>query len=188
MQLSITGRKINVSQWIKDYAEEKIGGAARVFDIDPLTIEVVLTHEKNPANPTPFKCEVTMRAAGHVIHVEENEEEVHAAIDVASAKVTRQLRKYKTRITEKRIRTAERDAQASHSAGSELDLDALMEDLTRDEIVREKLVTVDEISEDEAAIRFDLLGHDFYLYRDEDGKAAVMYKRNDGGLGVVKEK
>ena len=104
MEITITGRRMPITDPIRAYAEEKIGNSMKVMDINPLTAEVVLQVEKNPANPTPAKCEVTMRARGHIIRVEETDENMYAAIDVAAAKVLRQLRKYKTRIKSQRLR------------------------------------------------------------------------------------
>lgn len=190
MELTVTGRKFAITDWMKEYCDEKIGNAARVFDIEPLTIEVVLTQEKNPANPTPAKCEVTLRAGGHVIHVEENEEEIHAAIDVASAKVTRQLRKYKTRVVDKRNRGAEKQAaiEASGAVGDDLDLDALMAELSEDDIVRTKEVELRPMKLEEAMVDFDLLGHDFYLFLDDETeRVCVLYNRKDGGYGLLKQ-
>ena len=87
MEITITGRRMPITDPIRAYAEEKIGNSMKVMDINPLTAEVVLQVEKNPANPTPAKCEVTMRARGHIIRVEETDENMYAAIDVAAAKV-----------------------------------------------------------------------------------------------------
>ena len=190
MELTVTGRKFSITDWMKEYCDEKIGNAARVFDIEPLTIEVVLTQEKNPANPTPAKCEVTLRAGGHVIHVEENEEEIHAAIDVASAKVTRQLRKYKTRVVDKRNRGAEKEAvrELQGAVGDNLDLDALMAELSEDDIVRTKEVELRPMKLEEAMVDFDLLGHDFYLFLDDETeRVCVLYNRKDGGYGLLKQ-
>ena len=189
MELTVSGRGFNVTDWMREYCDEKIGSAARVFNIDPLTIDVVLSQEKNPANPTPARCEVTLRAAGHVIHVEENEENVAAAIDVAAAKVTRQLRKYKTRVMDKKILTQEREAQREiEGAGASLDLDALMDDLSEEDIVRTKELDLIPMSVDDAMIDFDLLGHDFYMFLDSDSnKVCVLYNRKDGGYGLLKQ-
>ena len=52
MDITITGRKMPVTEALRAYAEEKIGNSMKVMDIDPLTAEVVLHVEKNPANPT----------------------------------------------------------------------------------------------------------------------------------------
>lgn len=190
MELTVTGRKFDISDWMKEYCDDKIGSAAKVFDIDPLTIEVVLTQEKNPANPTPAKCEVTMRAAGHVIHVEENEEDIHAAIDVAAAKVTRQLRKYKTRIVDRRGRAADKQAvrEMEGAVGDKLDFDELMADLSKDDIVRTKKVALHPMLLEEAMFEFDLLGHDFYMFIDADTeKFCVLYNRKDGGYGLLEQ-
>lgn len=133
MDITVTGRRMNVSDALRDYAEEKIGNSMKAMDIAPLSAEVVLQVEKNPANPTPCTCEVTMHAKGHIIRVEENEESLFAAIDVAAAKVLRQLRKYKTRVLNKRL-----NAEPVNKQATDVDYDALMQELSGEdeEIVR----------------------------------------------------
>ena len=188
MKMKVTGRKFDITQWMKDYCEEKIAPSVRVFDIDPIDIEVVLSQSKNPANPNPAKCEVTMRIGKHTIHVEETEQEIHAAIDVASAKVTRQLRKYKTRLQDKRIQDAGRQRQyeITQSSSEDLDFDALMQELSEESIVRKKGVTLVPMTLDEAVVEHDMLGHDFFLFIDADtNKFSVLYNRQDGSLGVI---
>ena len=86
MSITVTGRKMPVTDALREYAEEKIGNSMKVMDIDPLVAEIVLFVEKNPANPRPAVCEVTLRTKGHIIRVEEHEEDMYAAIDVAAAK------------------------------------------------------------------------------------------------------
>ena len=87
MSITVAGRKMPVTDALRDYAEEKIGNSMKVMDIDPLVAEIVLYVEKNPANPRPACCEVTLRTKGHIVRVEECEEDMYAAIDVAAAKV-----------------------------------------------------------------------------------------------------
>ncbi len=183
MEITIAGRRMPVSDSLRSYAEEKIGNSMKVMDIDPLNAEVVLQVEKNPANPTPCKCEVTMRARGHVIRVEENEESMYAAIDVAAAKVLRQLRKFKTRVIDKKIASA-----PAKQGGGELDLDGLMEELSKDdEVVRVKELVLEPLTEEEALIQIDLLGHDFFAYIDRDTNAVnILYRRSNGGYGLLK--
>lgn len=182
MEITITGRKMPITDPIRAYAEEKIGNSMKVMDINPLTAEVVLQVEKNPANPTPAKCEVTMRARGHIIRVEETDENMYAAIDVAAAKVLRQLRKYKTRIIDKKI------ADAPAKAGTELDIDGLMKELSADdEVVRVKELVLEPLTEEEALVQIDLLGHDFFAYIDRDTNAVnILYRRENGGYGLLK--
>ena len=186
MDITITGRKMPITDALRAYAEEKIGNSMKVMDIDPLTAEVVLQVEKNPANPTPACCEVTMRARGHIIRVEEYEENMYAAIDVAAAKVLRQLRKFKTRVIGKKISQGNTEKKAT-----ELDIDGLMEELsaTDDEVVRVKEIEFQPLTEEEALVQIDLLGHDFFAYIDRDSNNVhILYRRDNGGYGLLKQK
>lgn len=186
MDITITGRKMPITDALRAYAEEKIGNSMKVMDIDPLTAEVVLQVEKNPANPTPACCEVTMRARGHIIRVEEYEENMYAAIDVAAAKVLRQLRKFKTRVIDKKISQGNTEKKAT-----ELDIDGLMEELsaTDDEVVRVKEIEFQPLTEEEALVQIDLLDHDFFAYIDRDSNNVhILYRRDNGGYGLLKQK
>ncbi|MEG0758902.1 MAG: ribosome-associated translation inhibitor RaiA, partial [Raoultibacter sp.] len=160
----------------------------KVMDIDPLVAEVVLFVEKNPANPRPAVCEVTLRTKGHIIRVEESEEDMYAAIDVAAAKVLRQLRKYKTRVVDRKVRAgAEKTVEPIATNGASLD--ELMEELSGDEeVVRVKEIEFEPLTEEEALVKIDLLGHDFFAYTDRDTSLVhVMYRRDDGGYGLLKQ-
>lgn len=191
MSITVSGRKMPVTDALHDYAVEKIGNAMKVMDIDPLNAEVVLSKEKNPANPRPDTCEVTLRTKGHIIRVEEREEDMYAAIDVAAAKVLRQLRKFKTRVIDRKVRTGEKaiDATPYPESTGELDLDELMDELSDDEVVRVKEIEFAPLTEEEALVQIDLLGHDFFAYTDRDTNLVnVLYRRDDGGYGLLKQK
>lgn len=191
MSITVAGRKMNVSSSLREYAEEKIGNAMKVMDIDPLDAEVVLLAEKNRSNPRPATCEVTLRTKGHVIRVEEHEEDMFAAIDVAAAKVVRQLRKYKTRVIDRKLRADDENIRvAKPITEGEFDPDALMAELSADdEVVRVKEIEFAPLTQQEALIEIDLLGHDFYAYTDRDtGLVNVLYRRNGGGYGLLKQK
>ncbi len=185
MEITITGRKMPVTDSLKDYAEEKIGNSMKVMDIDPLVAEVVLHVEKNPAIARPAVCEVTLQTKGHIIRVEEHEEDMYAAIDVAAAKVVRQLRKYKTRVVDRRVRADETIRTADDGSS---DYDALMDELSDDEVVRVKELAFEPLTEEEALVKIDLLGHDFFAYTDRDsGNTCVLYRRDEGGYGLLKQ-
>ncbi|MDR3053579.1 MAG: ribosome-associated translation inhibitor RaiA, partial [Coriobacteriales bacterium] len=89
MEVTVTGRKMSISDPLRSYVEEKIGSSVKVFNITPMRAEVVLHVERNPANPHPAVAEVTLFTKGHIIRSEEAEEDMYAAIDVAAAKVER---------------------------------------------------------------------------------------------------
>jgi len=182
MNITVTGRKMQITDALKDYAVEKIEGACKVFDI-PMTAEVVLHVEKNPSNPRHCVAEVTIRTKGHVVRVEEAEEDMYAAIDVAADKTQRQLRKFKTRIVDRRTR--------ANAAGAAEDLpvaDLPPVQFDDDEaIVRVKEIELQPLTEEEALIQTDLLGHDFFVYIDAvTGLTNVIYHRNGGGYGIIK--
>lgn len=190
MNITVTGRKMPVTDALRQYAEDKIGNSMKVMDIDPLIAEIVLLVEKNPANPRPAVCEVTLRTKGHIIRVEESEEDMYAAIDVAAAKVLRQLRKYKTRVVDRKLRSSEKIGEAVRAETPATDLDQLMKELSADEeVLRVKEMEFEPLTEEEALVKIDLLAHDFFAYTDRDsGRVHVLYRRNDGGYGLLKQK
>ena len=189
MAINVSGRKLTVSDKLREYAEEKIGNAMKVLDIDPLDADVVLQVENNPAIANRCGCEVTIRTKGNVVRVEENEQDMFAAVDVAAAKVVRQLRKYKTRVIDRRIRSGAAEGGSIRTAPTgDVDFDALMEELSDDEIVRVKEIEFEPMTEEEALIEIDLLGHDFFAYTDRDTNAVcVLYRRDNGGYGLLKQ-
>jgi putative sigma-54 modulation protein len=106
---------------------------------------------------------------------------------VAAAKVLRQLRKFKTRVVEHNTRT---DASSIRTQTAEApDFDALMDELADDAVVRVKDVDFEPLTEEEALVQIDLLGHDFFGYIDRDSSAfCILYRRKNGGYGLLKQK
>ena len=102
MDIKVSGRKTTVTDALRAHVDEKIGEALKVFDINPMTVDVVLRYEKNPSNPNPAIVEVTVRVRGSVIRVAEHGADMYSAIDLSADKVTRQLRKFKTRVVDNR--------------------------------------------------------------------------------------
>ncbi len=193
MSIIVTGRKMDVTDALRLYAEEKIGHSLNVMSISPLDAEVVLSVKKNPSIANSCKCEVTIRTKGHVIHVEESEIDMYAAIDIAAAKVLRQLRKFKNKVVKRKKHAKTGDAPNSlreiNKMNQDLDFDALMNDLaSEDEIVRVKKINFEPLTEEEALIKIDLLGHDFFAYTDRDTDAfCVLYRRSDNSYGLLQQ-
>ena len=186
MAITVSGRKMNVTPAIKDYVDEKIGRALEVFDSAAMDAEVVLRTEKNPAISLNAICEVTVNAKGAVIRVAESAEDMYAAIDLASDKVARQLRKYKTRIVERRGGRG----SIRHLQPDELDIpDVIPTEPEEDDdlLVRLKEVEMEPMTEEHALVQTDLLGHDFFVYFDQDAhQIQVIYHRKYGGYGIIR--
>lgn len=186
MAITVSGRKMNVTPAIRDYVDEKIGRALEVFDSAAMDAEVVVRTEKNPAISLNAICEVTVNAKGAVIRVAESAEDMYAAIDLASDKVARQLRKYKTRVVERRGGRG----SIRHLQPDELDIpDVIPTEPEEDDdlLVRLKEVEMEPMTEEHALVQTDLLGHDFFVYFDQDAhQIQVIYHRKNGGYGIIK--
>ena len=187
MNITVTGRGIEVTAAMRSYVEEKLQAATNVLDM-PMEAETVLRVEHNPSNPVPQVVEVTVRVKGAVVRVSEAAVDMYAAIDLAADRVSRQLRKYKTRVVDRR------QHGAAPAPVNEVDLAELIEQPAEpaaeedsEEILREKLIEFTELSVDQALLQTDLLGHDFFVFTNKDtGDVNVIYRRKDGGFGILK--
>ncbi len=181
--IKISGRKVSVSDSMREHVNSKVGEALKVFDIRPMSCDVVLRVDKNPSNPDRKMCEVTVFVRDYVVRVEASSSDMYAAIDEAAEKVTRQLRKYKTRVIDRKQRAAV--AVPEHVD----DLAELIEPTDDDDdvLVREKYVELKPMTEEQALVQTDLLGHDFYVFENAaTGLVNVIYHRHNGGYGIIK--
>lgn len=189
VDIKISGRKVTVSDSLREHVEEKIGNSLKVFDISPMSCDVVLRVDKNPSNPERKACEVTVFVRDNVVRVVASSDDMYAAIDEAADKAARQLRKYKTRVVDRRQRSR---AQAAAPVSAE-DLAALIEPApdedADDQLVREKVIELAPMTEEEALVQTDLIGHDFYVFTNATtGLINVIYHRKNGGYGIIKPK
>ena len=181
MEVTVKGRHMVITDSLRAYAEEKFGRASKVFEADPSVAEVVLHVEKNRSIAARHVAEVTLRLKGHVVRAEEASDDMHAAIDLAADKVERQIRKYKTKVIDKRnhggtvaVKTAAGDAELIDPA------------IPEPEIVKLKTIDTKLMSEEEAILQLELLGHDFFVFKHADsGLVNVLYRRNDGDYGMI---
>jgi putative sigma-54 modulation protein len=152
MDIKVSGRKTTVTDALRAHVDEKIGEALKVFDIEPMTVDVVLRYEKNPSNPNPAIVEVTVRARGSVIRVAEHGADMYAAIDLSADKVTRQLRKFKTKVVDNRQGGASAADVAPVERVEDL-ADLLLPEEEDDLLVREKVIDVTPMTEEQALVQ-----------------------------------
>lgn len=189
MQITVAGRHMDVTDALRDYAEEKVGRVSKIIDQDTMTAEVVLRHEKNPKIDRPDVAEVTVLLKGRVARAQESATDMYAAIDLAADKVERQLQKYKSRLLEKRdngavrLKTAPGDAQIPGGEPEPVEAGPEREA----EIVREKMIEMKPMTEDEAILQLELVDHDFFVFQHADSDSiAVLYRRDDGDYGLIR--
>lgn len=189
MDIKVSGRKVTVTDALHDYVDEKIGDALKVFNIQPMTCDVVLRVEKNRSNPEAAVCEVTVRVRDNVVRVESADPDMYAAIDFAADKVTRQLRKFKTRVVDRRQRAQGLPVEPIHTDLADLIEPEAVDQAADDELVREKVIDLPPMTEEEALVQTDLIGHDFYVFTNATtGLVNVIYHRKNGGYGIIKPK
>jgi putative sigma-54 modulation protein len=115
------------------------------------------------------------------MRAEVGDDDMYAAIDLTIDKLESQIRKHKTKIT----RSLQKKEATADLFAEDLDLEALKRELVSSPIKR-KSIMLDEMTVDEAITALEVLGHDFYIFKDEDsGNVSVLYLRNDGKYGVI---
>lgn len=97
MQITVTGTNLDLSDQVKDEAVEKLSKVQRLFDrfID---MEVAFSEESNPRIPDKVHCEVVLHAKGKYLRASAAAPDALTAIDRAEKKLSRQVRKLKTRV------------------------------------------------------------------------------------------
>lgn len=172
MKIVVTGRKVNLSDDFKTLVEKKISKFDKMFD-DNAVANVTATVEKNC-----HTVEVTITQSGLFYRAEYTSNDMKESLDKAIDILFRQFRKNKTKL-EKRLKKG--------SLEDYLPLDDFdMEDEKEYDIVRRKRFPVKPMSVDEAVLEMNMIGHKFYMFRNEDtNEVNVVYIRNDGKYGLL---
>ena len=174
MKFQFSEKKVKLPGNVHAYAEKKVMKLARYFDEDAQAL-VVFSVEKNRNN-----VELTVRGAGTWFRAHESTSDMFASIDAAVGTIEGQIRKNKTRLARRLRQDAfVRSAEETSFAAEEPE-EAL-------EIVRIKQFRFAPMTREEAVLQMNLLEHNFFAFRDEDngGSFAVVYRRNDGGYGLI---
>ncbi|MDY7102876.1 MAG: ribosome-associated translation inhibitor RaiA [Actinomycetota bacterium] len=193
MEVTVSSRHADVSEGLRATATEKIGRLDRFLDgLD--FAEVHFSEEHNPRISDSHVCEVTIEGHGHFIRAKVAAADGYAAVDLAVEKLEHQLHKLKTRIVD-RSQAPVRQRPRGSGPVAVLEEDDESERTLADEayisrrgtqIVKKKAFDIAPMSVDEAADRMELLGHSFFLFTNADTeRAAVLYRRDDGALGLI---
>ena len=175
MKFQFREKKVKLPGNVHAYAEKKVMKLARYFEEDAEAL-IVFSVEKNRN-----KAELTVHGAGTWFRASESTSDMFASIDAAVATIEGQIRKNKTRLARRLKQDAfVRSVQEETSFVPE----ATEEDLS---ITKTKKFYFKPMTREEAVMQMNLLDHNFFAFRDEDngGSFAVVYKRNDGGYGLI---
>jgi putative sigma-54 modulation protein len=174
VRLLVKGKNVEVSEQIREYAEEKLAKLGRQLN-GPTQVELELAVERNPSIANNNVAEATVWTKGPVLRAREASADMKASIDQLADKLERQVIRYR----EKRRHRGPR-AEPMEVATTTPDEDEMPQ------IVKTKQFAVKPMSPEEAVLQLELIGHDFFVFRHaETGEVNVLYRRHDGGYGLI---
>lgn len=178
MKVTFTEKKVNVSNRLKRYAEEKLSKLDRFFRTDA-EARLVFSKERDMQ-----VAELTILADSLVFRAKSRADNMHASIDDVADTVVRQIRKNKTRL-EKRLRdkTFATDSPVYDTG------DDVVEEEVEFNIVRQKRFPIKPMTPEEAILQMNLLNHSFFVFKNQNDEDSfsVVYRRNDGDYGLIEE-
>lgn len=172
MELIVSGKNLQVSDWLKGYVEKKIGKLDRYLPtLTEARVELAVENTRNAAQSQVVQ--VTLRNNGHILRGEERSSDFTAAVDAVTDKLTKQIDRYKTKRQRTRVHGEPEPEPADETEPGPT-------------IVRTKHFRTPPISEEEAIEQMELLGHSFFVFFNRDrGAINVLYRRNDGNYGLI---
>lgn len=183
MQLTIKGRNVEVTDWVRQYIDKKIGKLDRY--LPTLTEARVELAEEATSNPGQRQIvQVTLfDRRGMILRGEERSADLFAAVDTALDTMYRQIARYKG----KRRAARHRNDNNEEREWGEAPPVALEEkEESHRPIVRTKRFVMSPMDAEEAIEQMELLGHNFFVfYNADDGAVNVIYRRRDGNYGLI---
>jgi putative sigma-54 modulation protein len=177
MQFQVKGRNLEVSEAIRSYAEQKLAKLERQLQ-DP-RVELELAVERNPSIAANHVAEATIWTKGPVLRAREASSDMRASIDQLVDKLERQVTRYRKQGRAKRRR-------AARANGPTTETTPVVADEAEPVIVKTKQFAVNPMSPEEAVLQLELIGHDFFVFRNAAaGEVNVVYRRRDGNYGLI---
>lgn len=171
MRITLFGKNVEVSEYMRETAEKKLSKLSKYFPEDT-EAQVTLSVERNRQI-----VEVTIPYEGRILRGEEVTGDMYASLDNVGAKLEKQVERYRTRAA--RNKRAVEAAPAPAYAPEEEEDDA-------PRIVRNKKFEIRPMSEEEAMLQMEMLGHSFFVFENAaTGEINVLYLRKDGNYGLI---
>ena len=173
MKYNIRGDKLEVTDAINNYVESKLNRLNKYFKEDNILANVLLRVRGNSQI-----IEVTIPTDKFILRSEEEDKDLYAAIDLVTDKLERQIRKNKTRLNRTKEDTVYQNFNFDYETEDEEETDEI--------IVKRKNIEMKPMDEEEAILQMNLLGHEFFVYKDmHTNNVCVLYKRKDGNYGLI---
>ncbi|MGI8662917.1 MAG: ribosome hibernation-promoting factor, HPF/YfiA family [Acidimicrobiales bacterium] len=191
MEITVSSRHTEVSEALRASATEKIDRLTRFLEgMDHA--EIHFSQHRSSRNPDREVCEVTLHGHGHHVRCKVAAPDGFAAVDRAVEKLEHQLHKLKSKLVSRSHTNGKRPPKSDgvvatlpetvvRTSGVRADADQLR-------IVKTKAFAIKPMAPPEAVMQMDLLGHDFFFFTNaETDRAAVVYRRDDGDVGLIDE-
>ena len=180
MRLQVKGRNVEVTDQIRRYAEEKLGRLERQL-ADATQVELELAVEQNPSIAADHVAEATIWTKGPTLRARERSTAFESSIDQLVDKLERQVNRYRA----KRSRRETARRANGQTISQEPNFTAEQLDTM---IVKSKQFDLQPLSAEEAVLQLELVGHDFFVFKNEaTGKTDVVYRRRDGAYGHIEQ-
>jgi putative sigma-54 modulation protein len=177
VRLHVKGKNVEVSDSIRRYAEEKLAKLDR--QLHELTqVELELWMEKNPSISANQVAEATIWTKGPTLRAREASSDMKASIDQLTDKLLRQVEHYRAKRSRKQAR-----GNGIPPPGGPM---SISDSEQTPQIVKSKQFAVKPMTPEEAALQLELVGHDFFVFQNEEsGGVNVLYRRGEGGYGLI---
>lgn len=204
MQLSTTFRHMDASQAVRDYAEEKLDKIRKYFQKDPIAAHAVFAVERGFHHVADINITLPN---GIVINAKETTEDMYSSIDLATARIERQVRKWKDKIRDHKphggpsvsvremVILAEEleprhaspgsgpadttPAHSAHKATPPTTTPAFR-------VVKDETFTARSMKVEDAVMQLNLLGDELLVFTDINSQTiSVLYRRKDGNYGLI---
>jgi ribosomal subunit interface protein len=185
MELIFRGKHLNLNDDFRDYANKKLSRLTRYLPAAEHAIVDVRQEAKGSGGR--FVVQVTVNANGTFLRAEERADHLEGAVDSVSNALSRQVTRFKQKKLLRSKRRVDKEALVGIFEGEEEE-PALPPgvEIVSGVVVKRKSFAVKPMTEAEAVEQMELLGHNFFLFRDEDRQAlALLYRRRDGDYGLI---
>lgn len=182
MKFQVKGRNIAVTEALRSYAEEKLVKLGRNLN-SASQLELELFCEKNPSIADNQVAEATIFTKGPVLRAKGASADMYASIDLVADKLGRQVRKYRGKLVSHNAHV--RGSLPPEPPAPPPAAGAAQEE-SNPRIVKTKQFIIKPMSAEEASLQMELIGHDFFVFRNaESNEINVLYRRRDGDYGLI---
>jgi putative sigma-54 modulation protein len=174
IRINISGKNLEITEALRGYVDKKVAKLEKYLnDNQTFSAEVMLRTERGI-----HIAEVTMNLSGIILRGEGKTGDMYTSIDAAVDRIERQFNKYKSKLG-RRVHGPKLGEMPASVQGDGVDG-------PEPRIVRTKRFALKPMDVEEALMQMELLGHDFFVFRDADtGDVSVVYKRRDGNYGLI---